>query len=525
MSTQLRPVVWSIAGSDSGAGAGLQADLKAFDAIDVHGCTAVAAITAQNSLEVQRADAVATELLDAQLAALASDMRPAAIKTGMLGSVSNVRCVAAWVDRLRRDGPVALVVDPVWRATTGADLSSAGLREVLLSALISRATVITPNRAEAAWLLAWEASMLATADGVKRAAAALRELGPRAVIVTGGDAEGGHASDWMDTSEAAGWLSLPRVNTHHHHGSGCVFAATLAAALALGFCIADACVIAKMSTTQAVREGVPAGQGAGAVRPMRGFALHPELLPALHPHAEFGAGAFVPLVTPRLGLYAIVDSADWVERLLAAGARTLQLRIKQGTPQHISQEVLRSVHAAREAGAHLFINDHWQLALEHGAHGVHLGQEDLATADIDAMRDAGLRLGLSTHSYWEVCRAHALKPSYIACGPIHATTTKQMPWWPQGAGNLAYWCRVLREPVVAIAGMDHERSQEAVRCGAGGVAVLRGIVQAADPAQALRTLQAAVTKAARAAPVSAPMLPRSTFAGPVPPLWRKGESC
>ncbi len=517
MNAPQRPIVWSIAGSDSGGGAGLQADLKAFDAIDVHGCTAVAAITAQNSLEVKRADAVATDLLDAQLAALANDMRPAAIKTGMLGSVSNVRCVAAWVDRLRRDGPVALVVDPVWRATTGADLSSDALREVLLRELMPRATVITPNRVEAAWLLGWNASTLATADGVKRASVALRELGPQAVIVTGGDAGGIHASDWMDTPEAAGWLSLPRVDTAHHHGSGCVFAATLAGALALGFCSADASIIAKMSTSQAVREGTPAGQGAGAVRPLRGFALHPELLPVLHSGAEVGTGAFEPLVTPRLGLYAIVDSADWVERLLAAGARTLQLRIKQDASHQVSQEVLRSVRAASAAGAQLFINDHWQLALEHGAHGVHLGQEDLATADIDALRNAGLRLGVSTHSYWEVCRAHALRPSYIACGPIHATTTKEMSWWPQGADNLAYWCKVLREPVVAIAGMDLLRSQEAVRCGAAGVAVLRGIVQAADPAHALRALQAAINEAACAAPLSAPALPRSTFAGPVPP--------
>jgi len=512
------PIVWSIAGSDSGAGAGLQADLKAFEAVDVHGCTAVAAITAQNSVAVQRADAVATDLLDAQLAALASDMRPVVIKTGMLGSVTNVRCVAAWVDRLRRDAPVALVVDPVWRATTGTDLSNDALREALLRELLPRATVITPNRAEAAWLLGWTPSAVATAEGVERASAALRELGPQAVVVTGGDAGGIQSSDWMATLEASGWLSLPRVETPHHHGSGCVFAASVAAALALGFCCADAVVVAKMSTTHALREGGAAGQGAGAVRPMRGFALHCELLPTLQPCSEVSMATFAPLAKPRLGLYAIVDSADWVERLLAAGARTLQLRIKEGTPQHLSKEVQRSVRAAREVDAQLFINDHWRLALEHGAYGVHLGQQDLETTDIDALRDAGLRLGVSTHSYWEVCRAHALKPSYIACGPIHATPTKQMPWQPQGPGNLAYWCSVLREPVVAIAGMDRSRCQEAVQCGAAGVAVLRGIVQAAEPAHALHDFQEAINAAAWAAPLPAPALPRSTYAGPVSPV-------
>jgi hydroxymethylpyrimidine kinase/phosphomethylpyrimidine kinase/thiamine-phosphate diphosphorylase len=150
MSDSTRPIVWSIAGSDSGAGAGVQADLRTFDAFDLHGCTAIAAITAQNSVGVERIEPVAADLLDAQLAALASDMPPSAIKTGLLGSPENVRCVAAWVDRLRRDRPVALVIDPVWRATTGADLASTALREVVLRELLPRATVITPNRAEAA---------------------------------------------------------------------------------------------------------------------------------------------------------------------------------------------------------------------------------------------------------------------------------------------------------------------------------------------------------------------------------------
>ena len=507
------PIVWSIAGSDSGAGAGLQADLRAFDAFDVHGCTAVAAITAQNSVSVERVEPVATDLLDAQLAALARDLRPSSIKTGLLGSVENVRCVAGWLDRLRRDRPVALVIDPVWRASTGADLSSTALREVLLRELLPRASVITPNRAEAAWLLGWDAAAMSAGAMVEHAAAALRALGPQAVVITGGDAGGHRSLDWIDTPEAQGWLALPRVDTKHHHGSGCVFAASMAAALALEFCTADAAVIAKMSTTHALRRALAAGRGAGAVRPQRGFGLHPELMPSLHAGADTETRGFAALSDRRLGLYAVVDSADWVERVLAAGVRTVQLRIKEGAREHLSREVRRSVQAARGVQAQLFINDHWQLAIEHGAYGVHLGQEDLAGADLDALRNAGLRVGLSTHSYWEVCRAHAWAPSYIACGPIHATTTKDMPWRPQGPGNLAYWSRVLREPVVAIAGMDVERGHEAVRCGAAGVAVLRGIVQAGEPERAILDLRAAIASASLAAPLPAPELPRNTYSG------------
>ncbi len=509
-----RPVVWSIAGSDSGAGAGLQADLRAFDTFEVHGCTAVAAITAQNSVGVSRVEPVATDLLDAQLAALASDLLPRAIKTGLLGTPANVQCVAAWVDRLRRDAPVALVIDPVWRASTGAGLASSALRHALLHELLPRATVITPNRAEAAWLLGLDVAALAGAAAVEQAGAALRAFGPAAVVITGGDAGGLRSLDWIDTPEARGWLSLPRVTTPHHHGSGCVFAASMAAALALDFCAADAAVLAKMSTAQALRSALPAGCGAGPVRPQRGFGLHPELLPALHATAAAAdtvTAGFADLADRRIGLYAVVDSAQWVERALEAGVRTVQLRIKQGAHRVLSAEVLRSVQAARRVGAQLFINDHWQLAIAHGAYGVHLGQEDLLTADLVALRDAGLRVGLSTHSYWEVCRAHAWAPSYIACGPIHATTTKDMPWRPQGPGNLAYWCRVLREPVVAIAGMDAARSSEAMRCGAAGVAVLRGIAQVDNPERAIQGLQSAIASGESAARFAVPELARSSF--------------
>jgi hydroxymethylpyrimidine kinase/phosphomethylpyrimidine kinase/thiamine-phosphate diphosphorylase len=512
-----RPVVWSIAGSDSGAGAGIQADLRAFDTFDVHGCTAVAAITAQNSVRVLHVEPVVTDLLDAQLAALADDLPPCAIKTGLLGSVENVHCVARWVDRLRRLHPVALVVDPVWRASTGADLSSAALRKAILAELLPRATVVTPNRAEAAWLLDWDATALSAPSSVARAATALRGWGPKAVVITGGDA-GGHLSlDYLDAPEANGWLILPRIETTHDHGSGCVFAASLAAALALGFCASDATVIAKMSATNALARAREGGRGAGAVRPRRGFGLIPKLLPSLHSAPQCPSLAFPALADRNLGLYAVVDSADWVERVLNAGVRTVQLRIKDGTRQTLSREAARAIQAARSVQAQLFINDHWKLAIEHGAYGVHLGQEDLPAADMDAIRDAGLRLGLSTHSYWEVCRAHGWMPSYIACGPIHATTTKEMPWWPQGADNLAYWCGVLREPVVAIAGMDAERSAQAIRCGAAGVAVLRGIAQADYPERTIQSLQAAIAQASLAARFQQPELPRSTYPGPVMP--------
>ena len=472
-----RPVVWSIAGSDSGAGAGLQADLKALQAFGVHGCTAVAALTAQNSVAVTRVEPVSAELLDAQLAALAADLLPQAIKTGLLGSVENLHVVCQWVDRLRAQGqPVALVVDPVLGSTTGASFAGDALVQAYLQELLPRATLVTPNRAEAERL----------GLNVGRTHTA----GQPSVVITGGDdatAEG-LASDWFSSPQASGWLSLPRVDTPHHHGTGCTFASTVAAALASGYCVADAVVLAKMATTHALRHAYAAGQGAGPVQALPDFAQHADNLPWLQaqPAAQT---AFPDLSNPALGVYAVVDSAAWVRRVLESGIRTVQLRIKDPAEPTLAAQIAESIAIANATpGAQLFINDHWQLALQYGASGVHLGQEDLDTVDLDALRKAGVRLGLSTHSYWEVARAWALRLSYIACGPIFATQSKDMPWIPQGLDNLRYWANVLPLPVVGIAGIDASNVADVAATGAASAAVISAITKSEDPERACLVL-------------------------------------
>ncbi len=472
-----RPIVWSIAGSDSGAGAGLQADLKAFSAFGVHGCTAVAAITAQNSVAVTRVEPVSAELLDAQLAALAQDMPPQAIKTGLLGSVENLRVVCRWVDVLRAQGqPVALVVDPVLGATTGAGFADDAMVRAYVDELLPRATLVTPNQNEAQRL----------GLGVGQA------HGTTAVVITGGDAsaEYSQARDWFHSPQASGWLSLSRVDTAHHHGTGCTFAASAAAALVSGYCVADAVVLAKMATTHALRNGYSAGAGAGPVCAQPDFAQHVDNLPALD--AGRGAVPFPALLNPDLGVYAVVDSAAWVRRVLAAGIRTVQLRIKDPQDPTLESQMRESIDAAKATpGAQLFINDHWELALRLVSYGVHLGQEDLDHFDLDALCQAGVRLGLSTHSYWEVARAWGLRPSYIACGPVFATQSKDMPWIPQGLDNLRYWANLLPVPVVGIAGMDASNMADVAAQGVASGAVITAITRASDPDRACHQLRAA----------------------------------
>ena len=199
---------------------------------------------------------------------------------------------------------------------------------------------------------------------------------------------------------------------------------------------------------------------------------------------------FTSLLAP-IGFYPVVPTAAWVSRLLGWGVHTIQLRAKGAdySAQTLEREVRAAVEAGRAvSGAQVFINDHWQLALDAGAYGVHLGQEDLDTADIEALRRAGLRLGLSTHTPAELVRAHAVRPSYLAIGPIYPTTLKVMPYEPVGLERLAAWARnAAPYPVVAIGGISLERLPGVMACLKGkndGAAVVSAVTLAVDPQQA-----------------------------------------
>lgn len=199
--------------------------------------------------------------------------------------------------------------------------------------------------------------------------------------------------------------------------------------------------------------------------------------------------SFKPLTGP-IGFYPVVPDAAWVRRLLGWGVRTIQLRIKAADHDvdEIAWEVRTAVAAGREVpGAQVFINDHWALALEAGAYGVHLGQEDLDTADIAALRKAGLRLGLSTHTPAELARAKAVQPSYLAIGPIYPTTLKVMPYEPVGLERLKSWAQdAAPYPVVAIGGISLALMPGVLACGVDGVAVVSAVTLAADPKEAAR---------------------------------------
>ncbi len=202
-----------------------------------------------------------------------------------------------------------------------------------------------------------------------------------------------------------------------------------------------------------------------------------------------GSNAF-PACPHRLGLYAVLPDAAWVRRMALADVATLQLRFKSDDQHAIRQEVRAAVQAVRGTRSLLFINDHWQMAIEEGAYGVHLGQEDMDDAPIDQLRAHGLRLGLSTHGYAEMLRAEAVQPSYLALGAVFPTTLKRMQTAPQGLGRLyAYAALMQHRPLVAIGGIDASRLQDVIRSGVGAIAVVRAITGAEHPENSAKSLQ------------------------------------
>ncbi|WP_438960936.1 thiamine phosphate synthase [Nereida sp.] len=193
--------------------------------------------------------------------------------------------------------------------------------------------------------------------------------------------------------------------------------------------------------------------------------------------------------------YPIFDSAAWIKRLVPLGIKLVQLRIKDADDQTIRTEISAAKEVCARTGTTLVINDYWQAAIDLGCDWIHLGQEDLDDADTDAIRAAGIKLGISTHDRAELARAIALKPDYVALGPIYPTILKQMKWHEQGVEKLRKWRAEIGDtPLIAIGGMTIERAAGAYSAGADVVSAVTNITLNADPeAQVKAWLQATGT--------------------------------
>ncbi|HOW98195.1 MAG TPA: bifunctional hydroxymethylpyrimidine kinase/phosphomethylpyrimidine kinase [Kiritimatiellia bacterium] len=482
----MKPIVWTVAGTDPGGGAGIQGDLATLNGLGVHGGSVITAVIAQNTLGVQRVEFAPADLVAAQLDSLREDLPPAAIKIGMLGTAGAARAVA----RVIRDLDAFVVYDPVMGSSSGHGLMAPDLLPAVIEDVLPLVDLLTPNLPEAQRLTGRAAR---AAEDLPHVAGALLALGARTVLLKGGHSDNReYCQDFWTDGKVSWWITSPRQAVRHTHGTGCTFSSAAAACLARGYAIEDALVLAKAYVNQGLRLGGGIGRGRGPLA-HEGWPNHPDDAPWMTAHAAAGLSrpAFPPCEKP-VGLYPIVDRAAWIGKLAPLGVNLVQLRAKDLSGEALDREAREAIRLARAAGVRLVINDRADLALRHGAWGIHLGQDDLPGADLAAIEKAGLRLGVSASSYADMARALALRPSYIGLGAVYATATKAIGYAPLGVesfGRLRSWSSA---PVVAIGGITVENARPLRDAGADGVAVISDLRDAADLAARVRAWQAVI---------------------------------
>lgn len=469
-----KPIILTIAANDSAGLAGISTDIKTQHAFGIHSMVAVTANTAQNNFEVLSVNAVDVVLLKEQLEAV-KELPIAVVKVGLVCNIEQAKAIASFILATQ----IPLVLDPVLSSTSGEEFFKAKDIAAYVDVLMPLCALVTPNRDETTLLTNLSAS---TAEDVELAAESMLLFGAKNVLIKGGHTNDELCQDYFASDEHSFWLSSPRKFSKNTRGTGCALASSAASCLALGYPVNDAVVIAKMAINQGIREGYPVGDGKGPVSITR-FPNQQKDIPVFSQSHQVNLRRqkFPECNQTKLGLYPVVDRAFWLRKLLPTGVSTIQLRIKDLQGVALEQEITEAIAIANQYQCRLFINDYWQLAIKHKAYGVHLGQEDLDTADIDEILAAGLRLGISTHCHYEVARAIQYKPSYIACGPVYHTSTKQMPWIPHGLDGLTYWREVLDYPLVAIGGINRERIEGVSRTGVDSVAMITAITEADDP--------------------------------------------
>ena len=475
-----RPIVLNFSGNDSAGFAGLAMDVRTQAAMGVHSASVITANTAQNNASVVSINAVQEAVFADQIKAN-ERLQVNVVKAGLLVDRYQLDVLGDFLNK--KNTP--LVLDPVLKSSSGTAFTDLDFLDRLKQVLLPHCTLITPNIDEAERLTGISIN---TADDFIAASKQLLTLGANAVLLKGGhfaSAKNTLAQDYFSDGELSFWLTTHRVQTNNKRGTGCALSSAIASAIALGYSLYDAVVIGKMAISQGLREayGLLGGDNNHGPVNITCFPNQQVDLPLLTNQwlNSLNVDCFPECNQPRLGLYPVVDRTQWIQTLIPTGISTIQLRVKDLQGKALEEEIQRAIRVCQENNIRLFVNDYWSLAIRYGAYGVHLGQEDLADADIDQIKQAGLRLGISTHCHYEVARAHSYRPSYIACGPVYHTTTKDMPWIPHDLAGLSYWKQVLDYPLVAIGGINDDRFDGVAAVNVDSIAMITAITLANDP--------------------------------------------
>jgi len=521
--TNPKPIIWTISGSDCSGGAGIAADIKTGHGLGVEVCHLITANTVQNSHQLMAVNPVGVDILQQQVAVLTVDKPPAVIKIGLLATLAQVTWLTSKLAQLKQQLPKLIVVyDPVGQASVGGSFNGFSLND--LTPLLQQIDVITPNLMEANTLV--DAALQTQDKQLKPISAELlakniyQNFAINSIII-----KGGHSNDSeqcvdfcyhqlnqlkQDNQEkthhlACYQLRSPRIKTHYSHGGGCCFASAISAFLAQGYLVRDAFTLAKAFINQGLAATSPLSSAQqhnyyGAFEPLT-WPSKAQHFPSIvsnndEDSQQLAVFPTLELKKEKLGLYPVVGSLYWLQRLLPLGLNIIQLRVKNLPLAELEHTIKEAIELAKNYSCRLFINDYWQLAIKHGAYGVHIGQEDLADADLAKIQQAGLRLGISTHGCYEFLLAQQLQPSYLAVGAIFPTKTKDMTGQIQGIENLRQLLALRSKsrtpqlsthdddayiPVVAIGGISLARASQVLATAVDSIAVVTAITEATQP--------------------------------------------
>lgn len=523
-----QPTVLCLSGLDPSGYAGLLCDMRAIYALGANGQALITAHTNQNGSFGGSVFAMDADFLHQQLLSLLHFPTFAAIKIGIISDPRVLDTIVNFLQQLERQGvKVPVVYDPVFASSAGKTFVTMDLVTTIREKLLPLITYITPNLVEGGLLIQ---KTLGTLDAGVAEAEDFFDFGIRGVYL-----KGGHTKDEQElgrdvilSPQKKVVLRSPKLEGEYR-GTGCYLSSSLAAALTLVDHPSDiwqeAATLAKWQMSRAMRHALRLGiSGPAAVDPVamsQGAAGHdPEQDPERGPMKEEYKNslpkpqdhklflpftpisdegyndAFVRLYYPGeaasltpsptmgeepIGVYPIVSSVAELRTIARTGITTVQLRVKGASEAELEAAIREAITICNIYGIRLLVNDHWQLAIAAGAYGVHLGQEDLATADMAAIKASGLRLGISSHCLEEAARAHYFKPSYVAIGPIFATTCKSMAFGPRGLPAVRQWVHQLPYPIVAIGGLRRPHLQDVKAMGASGIAVISAILAAPNP--------------------------------------------
>ena len=478
-----RPLVLVVAGLDSSGGAGISADCITVHDNAAFALPCVTALTSQSLSKISMVVPTDEALFEDTLKLAFEDSKAiSAIKVGLISDDRLLKILLKYLENEFKGIPV--VWDPVLTGTAG-DLHSVDLKAYLKD-ILKYTTIFTPNLNEALELASWSKEDFKQ-KGVKALAQVFLDLGCQNVVIKGGhNIENTDAKDYFASKEVSFFLVCPKVEGLGAHGGGCALSSSLAAFLANDFAPHDAMVLAKAYVTGGIKEPAHEVLEQNDLRPPIGHHGLPTWLDDFPQVFEEGFPSYSERFAPcplHLGLYPVVDSVEWIERLVNQGVKTIQLRIKDKSDPKLFDKIKAVVDFCEPKAVRLFIDDHYELAIKAHAYGVHLGMEDLKTADLKSIQKAGLRLGVSTHGAYEMLKAMQLQPSYIALGHIFPTQSKKMPSKPQGVFKLALEQEIIQDlvPTVAIGGIKLHNVEDVLETGVGSVALITGITKADDP--------------------------------------------